>query len=60
VGSLDRVAQEVIDEMAALVPLVQAHPNFRAGRVTLQDVGRLVISRGIEQLKRELGQEGHD
>jgi Cu/Ag efflux pump CusA len=52
-----RISQAILDELNALVPLVQEHPNFRTGRVTLQDVARLALSRGIEQLKRELGQE---
>ena len=53
-----RVSQEIIDEMEALIPVVQAHPNHRASRVTLQDVARLALSRGIDVLKREnAGQE---
>jgi hypothetical protein len=53
-----RINQEVLDELKDLVPLIQAHPNFRTGRVTIQDVARLALSRGIESLKREL--EGED
>jgi hypothetical protein len=49
-----RVSQEVLDDLAALLPAIQRHPNFRAGVVTLQDVYRLALSRGIETLKREL------
>jgi hypothetical protein len=51
-----RINEEVLEELRRLVPLVQAHPNFRTGRVTVQDVARLALSRGIEQLKRELEQ----
>jgi hypothetical protein len=53
-----RVSQQILDELDALVPKIQEHPNFRAGTVTMQDVARLALSRGIESLKRELGQEG--
>ena len=49
-----RVQQEILDELAGLLPQIQRHPNFRAGVVTMQDVTRLAISRGIEALKREL------
>ena len=53
-----RVSQQVLDDLEVLVPSVQQHPNFRAGTVTMQDVARLALSRGIEVLKQEL--EGHD
>jgi hypothetical protein len=53
-----RISQQVLDDLEALVPLVQQHPNFRAGTVTMQDVARLALSRGLEVLKQEL--EGHD
>ncbi len=52
-----RVNQAILDELEALQPLLQAHPNFRTGRVTLQDVARLALSRGIEALKRELQED---
>jgi hypothetical protein len=55
-----RVSQQILDELDALVPQIQEHPNFRAGTVTMQDVARLALSRGIEELKRELGQDRHD
>jgi hypothetical protein len=49
-----RVSQQILNELDALVPKIQEHPNFRAGTVTMQDVARLALSRGIESLKREL------
>jgi hypothetical protein len=49
-----RINQAILDDLEALIPRVQAHPNFRTGRVTLQDVARLALSRGIEMLKSEL------
>jgi hypothetical protein len=49
-----RVSQEVLNDLNDLLPAIQRHPNFRAGVVTLQDVYRLALSRGIETLKREL------
>jgi hypothetical protein len=51
-----RVSQQILDELDALVPRIQEHPNFRAGTVTMQDVARLALSRGIETLKQELEQ----
>jgi hypothetical protein len=50
-----RISQEILDELEALVPVVQRDPHFRAGVVTKQDVLRLVISRGIEAVKRGAG-----
>jgi hypothetical protein len=51
-----RISQALLDEVAALVPAVQRHPNFRGGTVTQQDVLRLVISRGIEVVRQEVGE----
>lgn len=48
-----RVAQAMYDQLYKLIPLLQVHPNFRAGKVTLQDVVRLVISLGIEVVLRD-------
>jgi hypothetical protein len=51
-----RISQALLDEIAALVPAVQRHSNFRGGTVTQQDVLRLVISRGIEVVRQEVGE----
>lgn len=48
-----RIAQTMYDQLNRLTPLLQNHPNFRAGKVTLQDVVRLVISLGIEVVTRD-------
>lgn len=48
-----RIAQTMYDQLNRLIPLLQNHPNFRAGKVTLQDVVRLVISMGIEVVMRD-------
>jgi hypothetical protein len=47
-----RINEAVLDELNALVPLVQADPNFRSGRITTRDVARLALSIGLEELKR--------
>jgi hypothetical protein len=47
-----RINQAVLDELNALVPLVQADPNFRSGRIPTRDVARFALSIGLEELKR--------
>jgi hypothetical protein len=52
-----RVNLDTLQDLTTLLPVVQRHPDFRAGRVTFQDVARLALSRGIEQLKHEVEEE---
>ena len=47
-----RATEDILEELEALVPLVQRDPHFRAGTVSKQDVYRLALSRGIEAIKR--------
>jgi hypothetical protein len=48
-----RVAQNIVDELYRLVPLLQSHPNFRGGTLTMPDVVRLALSLGVEVLRRD-------
>jgi hypothetical protein len=56
-----RLPNDLVDRLDALVPLVAAHPRWRAfGRVTRSTVLRLAVDRGLGPLEAECRAQNTD
>jgi hypothetical protein len=48
-----RLPQDILEDLNALVDRMQEHEDYRAWRLTVTDVIRIALGRGVESLKRD-------